>query len=361
MNISTQRMKRCHQGFSIVEVMVAITISVILLAGVVEIFASSKTTYRVQENLSRVQENGRFALDFLTRELRMAGYTGCSSFGPVTNTLKDQTSVLYNFNAGVEGFDNIATTTPTYLSAVGIDPKDGSDVIVVRRLVDNPVRIKKNNNGAQVFTEVTGTVAGACSNGTDKVSGICEGDILMVSDCQKARIFQAGNIQTVDSETQLNLTHPSSGTPGNDPSSWGGASLPPEARFGTDAEIVKIGFFVYYIKDLGDGTSALYVYDGSRHVELVGGIEDMQVKYGVDTDDDRTVDAYRDAGDVTDWDKVLSTRVHLLLVTQDNNMAPDPQGYTFFGTTRAAGDLPADDKHVRREFATTVALRNRAS
>jgi type IV pilus assembly protein PilW len=361
MNTNTQQVKRRQRGMSIVEVMVAMTISVILLAGVVEIFASSKLTYRVQDNLSRLQENGRFALTLLNRELRMAGYTGCTSFGPVTNTLKNPTSVLYNFEIGIEGFDNVAATTPTYLSSVGIDPKDGSDVIVVRRLTDDPVRVSKNNNGAQVFTEVSGIITSGCADGTDKVSNICEGDILMVSDCQKSRIFQAGNLTTAAGDTELNITHPSSGTPGNDPASWGGASLPPEAQFGPDAELVKIGLFAYYIKDLGDGTSALYVYDGNQHLELAGGIQDMQVRYGVDTDEDRRVDNYRDAGAVTDWEQVLSAQVHLLLVTQDNNMAPSPQGYTFFGTTTPATSLPADDKHLRREFATTVALRNRAS
>ncbi len=349
-------MQRHQTGFSLIEMMVAMTISAILLAGVVEIFASSKTTYRIQENLSRVQENGRFALDFLTREMRMAGYTGCSSFGPVTNTLNDQGNVLYNFNAGIEGFNDIGATAPAYLSAVGVSPKEGSDVVVVRRLVDNPVRITQNNNGSQVFTEVTSNVVGGCADGTNKISDICEGDILMVSDCKKSRIFQAANLQITGGPSEMNMTHPASGTPGNALASWGGASLPPEAIFGNDAEIFKLGMFVYYIKDSGDGTAALNVYDGSVHSELVGGIEDMQIKYGEDIDADRTIDAYRDAHEVTNWDEVLSVRLHLLLVTQDNNMAPAPQTHTFFGA-----DKTAPDKRLRREFTTTVALRNRAS
>jgi len=49
------------------------------MAGVIQIFLSAKQAYRLQENLSRLQENGRFAMDFITKDVRMAGYAGCSS------------------------------------------------------------------------------------------------------------------------------------------------------------------------------------------------------------------------------------------------------------------------------------------
>jgi type IV pilus assembly protein PilW len=63
-----------QQGFSMVEILVALTISLLLLGGVLQIFVSSKQAYRVQENLSRVQENGRFSVDYLGRYIRLAGY-----------------------------------------------------------------------------------------------------------------------------------------------------------------------------------------------------------------------------------------------------------------------------------------------
>jgi len=46
------------------------------MAGVIQIFLSAKQAYRLQENLSRLQENGRFAMDFITKDVRMAGYAG---------------------------------------------------------------------------------------------------------------------------------------------------------------------------------------------------------------------------------------------------------------------------------------------
>ena len=74
-----------QRGLSLVEIMIAVTISVVLLAGVGKIFVSSKQTYRVQDALSRVQENGRFAADFLSRGIRMAGYSGCNNISDPVN------------------------------------------------------------------------------------------------------------------------------------------------------------------------------------------------------------------------------------------------------------------------------------
>lgn len=54
-----------QRGLTLMEVMVAITISLILLAGVMQIFLGSRQTYRMQDGLARLQENGRFAMDFI--------------------------------------------------------------------------------------------------------------------------------------------------------------------------------------------------------------------------------------------------------------------------------------------------------
>jgi type IV pilus assembly protein PilW len=72
-----QRMhKKAHtrcRGFSLVELMVALVITLILLAGIGQIFLSSKKSYTLQDSLSRMQENGRYAMDTLSQDLRRAG------------------------------------------------------------------------------------------------------------------------------------------------------------------------------------------------------------------------------------------------------------------------------------------------
>lgn len=63
-----------QRGFSLVELMVALVVSLLLLAGVIQVYLSSKQAYRVQDNIARIQENGRLAIAFVSRYLRLAGY-----------------------------------------------------------------------------------------------------------------------------------------------------------------------------------------------------------------------------------------------------------------------------------------------
>ena len=70
---------RHQRGLTLVELMIAMLLGLFLLGGLLQIFISSKQTYRMQEGLSRLQENGRFAIDFMARDIRLAGYKGCSS------------------------------------------------------------------------------------------------------------------------------------------------------------------------------------------------------------------------------------------------------------------------------------------
>lgn len=72
--------RHTHQsGMTLIEIMIALLISAFLIAGVIQLFLNSKQTYRMQENLSRLQENGRFAVEFIARDVRMAGYRTCLS------------------------------------------------------------------------------------------------------------------------------------------------------------------------------------------------------------------------------------------------------------------------------------------
>ncbi len=63
-----------QHGLTLVELLVAMTVGLLLTAGVLTVFVNSSQTYRVQDNLSHLQENGRFALILLGNALRMAGY-----------------------------------------------------------------------------------------------------------------------------------------------------------------------------------------------------------------------------------------------------------------------------------------------
>jgi len=62
-----------QRGLTLVEIMVALVISLFLLAGLLQMFIGTRQSARVQENLSRVQENGRYAIDFIGRIIRLTG------------------------------------------------------------------------------------------------------------------------------------------------------------------------------------------------------------------------------------------------------------------------------------------------
>ncbi len=66
--------KNRQKGLTLVEIMVALVISLFLLAGLLQLFISTRQSSRIQENLSRVQENGRFAIEYVSRVVRLAGY-----------------------------------------------------------------------------------------------------------------------------------------------------------------------------------------------------------------------------------------------------------------------------------------------
>ena len=93
-----------QKGFSLIELMVSITIGLILLAGVLSIFFSSRVTFSTNERTARLQENGRVALDLVTHDIRSAGYQGCARGVPVNNTLVGPTSATCNYIFPVQGY-----------------------------------------------------------------------------------------------------------------------------------------------------------------------------------------------------------------------------------------------------------------
>ncbi|WP_460805703.1 PilW family protein [Microbulbifer agarilyticus] len=353
----TQRTMYGQKGISLVELMISITIGLILMTGVVQLFLSSRATFSTQQALARVQESGRLAMEFLAEDIRMAGYMGCMSRNlNVTNTLNNSSDLAYNFEIGIEGLNNVGATPPAGYPS---DIVAGTDVLVVRGANGNGVDITQNNNGAQLFAEDTGVTA-SCG-GLDSYSGLCEQDILVATDCSKARVFQVINL--TESGGKINVVHSNGGggsvVPGNAISSWGGNSNP-EETFGDDAEIIKMNTSVYYIaNNAASGQPSLWQQtNGGLPLELLEGVEDMQLTYGRDTSGNSIPDTYVDASALTTsaaWEDISSVRVQLLIQSTEDNLLPEEQPYTFNGTTNAA----PGDRRLRQVFINTVGIRSR--
>lgn len=77
-------MLRRLRGFSLIELMVAMALGMILTLAIGQVFMSSRYTNTSTDESARMQENARFALQLLERELRMAGYLKNGSTGTYT-------------------------------------------------------------------------------------------------------------------------------------------------------------------------------------------------------------------------------------------------------------------------------------
>lgn len=243
-NTTCQRLRQ--QGFSLIEIMIAITISLILMAGIGQIFLGSKTSYNLQDGMGRLQENARFALDILNHSIGMTAFSGTLS--PLSDAI-DSTESKENETANTDlGFTAADHTA--------------SDIIEVR------------------YTSAT--------------------------DC---------------------LGNASGGTA--------------QDRF--------------YI----DGSNLMCLGNGSATAGVIAeGVENMQILYGEDTDNDTVANVYADADNVTDWNAIVSVRVALLVSTVQTvgNGTTDTKTHVLLNTPPIG---PLGDHVIRRVFTRTIILRNK--
>lgn len=344
-----------HEGFSLVELMVAMALSLILLAGVLAIFASSRTTYETTDRLSRIQESGRFALDSIVRDLRSAGYLGCSRRSDFVSALAAIAGVpaadtlLWNFGVPVEGFDaqgGVWGPAPdravAFATLVASGAVPSGDALVMRGPLGEfePVRVISPMN--DTIDPVTVAAAPALLEADD---------VVMISDCEARAIFQiTSNVGGVLEHTDA---PPPAGTPGN-------ATDDLQAAFSAAAELVPLQSVVYYLGPNETGTAGAgtslwrRISGGGAPEELVEGVESFQVQYGQEVGANLE---YRRADQVTNWGNVATVRI-ALLVRSMSEYGTDV-GLPAYDVLDEVVANPGD-RHMRQVFTTTVNLRNRA-
>ncbi len=346
---------RGQSGLTLVELLVALVMGLVLMAGVAAVFVANKTTYRVQDALARLQENGRFATTILGRDIRGSGYFGCGTQRTRTkNTLNDPTAFLWSFGNAVEGYDaqgsgwknQAVTVTPaTLFMATGYTlspaPVAGSDILAVRTMGGCGDRVTAHNQPSADLK----LTAKAC---------LQDGDIVMVTDCTDAAIFQVTNV-TTGSDKKSNVVH-NAGTakypPGNATKDLG--------KKWTGGDIVQTSMNIYYVGDTGRGVRALYrIYNGRTPEELVEGVENMQLWFGEGAGSDLVAQNYRRADQVANWADVRSVEIHLLMQSADAATLETAQTYRFIDNNRVDTDTTATDKRLRQEFASTITVRNK--
>lgn len=371
---------RTMAGLSLIELLIAMVLGLTLAAGVIQIYVGSTTTERDQEARLRMQENGRFALNFLANEMRMAGYLGCfgSMEGLTANdNLNHPANSTMQPGYGIQGWEaagtapgdiansvlNVATIASNNAEWTGSD-FPGFNIPVVQAVPNSDIlRLWGGIGEPAIVTAITNAGADPVLTTTTN-AGIQDNDFLIVSDCEQVDFAQACDV--VNAGVVTTVTLDTTCPMGN----IGAAFLSSVAP----AEVMRLQGSLFYVgKRDNDATNPPTLFRASLDTngtidtpeELVEGVESMQLLYGVNVDQDirATVDAWVTADNVFDWDEVIAVRINLLMQSIEDGTVPEPQAYTFNGVNYngvgANGSLPADER-VRRIFQTTISLRNRA-
>ena len=131
--------KRRNAGMSLVELMVWAVLSMLVIAIIGFIYLNGKQIARVNDSVSRMQENGRFAMYLIERDLRMAAFRGCNSASVTPLNLLASGAYPYQYANGVSGYygggGTWAPALDASISALSPAPKSGTDVVTVR-LID---------------------------------------------------------------------------------------------------------------------------------------------------------------------------------------------------------------------------------
>jgi len=317
-------MRSSDSGFSLIELMVAMTIGMFLLSGLTVIFLSSSDVSREMQKTSQQIENGRYAIDVLSQDLRLAGFYGhlhdlsaitmpaavppdpCESAN-TAELLKDLRIPVQGYRGAIDATTAASDTAPDIsatscgglLTAANL--KKGSDVLVVRRADTNALAPTENPTDNVLYLQATAI---------------------------------AGDIQVGNSGSAV----------GTDKNATGAASVlylgfPPVSP--PAAPIRKLHVSVYFVAPCSVGSAASGACTGAagedtiptlkrleldtvgnmKIVPLVEGIEYFKIEYGVDTlpsvvsvatgsIGDGAVDSYSQAP--ADWTTVVSAKLYLL-------------------------------------------------
>lgn len=336
-------------GFTLIEFMIAITLSLLVLAALTAAFVANSRSRAEIEKANEQMESGRFALQILTDDLETAGFL--SHFNPRNApTLPVPASIpnpcaasVADLNATmlmhIQGFDDLPSTLEddgigdesndldecTFLA----DFKAGTDIVVVRRTAT-----------CEAGTANCALVAGA----PYFQASLCSAQLDPLTPTEHFRLLVApsGNLNRLSRTCNANaalrqyLTHIYF-IANNDQA---GDGIPTLKR----AELVA-----------ATGVPA----DDFTVVPLARGIEDFQIEYGVDDvgADGAPDDFVSDPGSVTAWRDVMTVRLHVLARnTEPTRDYLDTKEYTL------AQNAPVkfNDAFKRHVYQTTVRLNNPA-
>lgn len=348
---------RYSHGFSLVELMVSITIGLFLILGLSTLLVNSSHTRTELEKASRQIENGRYATQLLRDAITHAGYYGeyscqsdstsptlCTPTSPPTplTALPDPcltTLAGLSHTRGlplpIQGYDSSSLTTAVPTCVGSANYRAGTDILVIRRANTNITATASIVNGKiYIQANPVGYAIANRSGGTWSYVGTSVGS------------------------DDLNVT--------------GAVALPLTKKDGTSADVRNYVVQIYFISPCsipaGGGSSCTGASDDngkpiptlkmveistdgtnpvmSAPVPLVEGIDNLQLDFGIDTDSDGAPNSFSTcststACSITDWSNMVAIRVNLLARNTEQTVGySDTKQYDLglAGLTTAAND-----------------------
>ena len=397
MNLKNKKYKHNQQGFSIVELMIAVFIGIIILTGLVQVFDTSSRMNRTQNGLARIQENGRYSVSLMKQTIEQTGYQYCMgesndpslSENQPTKFAWDIRSLPFVPGVSVGPFDpslllhghecDDSTCTPS-LTSLGSDASNvvpdlgeadgqriaGTDVITFRYI---------SGAGREVESVTAGVINLTDWENNNPPNPIVQSGQLLFVNCNDSSPV----LTTKTAETAGTMTYDT--TEGSLQSSNLAKAFDMQRDFSTTT---------YYVaNNVVDGRDIPTLYNNVNGVTnaVIQGVDAFDILYevmdnggGVTFLDASGVQSFPAANcwpaikNIDDtsipnaagcgWRSVVSVEIHLLLNSVYNSTNNDneqfrysPYGDGFYNQT----DLPSDINHYgmhRKEFSTIISLKN---
>ena len=336
-------------GLSLIELMISITLGLVLMTGVVQIFLSSKESFSSQQGISRVQETGRLAIEFMTKDIRHIGTTGCSrenAADPMqllnANMVISAGTLHTSFNESLRGYNTVADL-PGAAIALGMGTVNPNEnILVIRAAQEIGLGIAQPTTPNNILVEPNGAaIINNC------IAGMCVGEAAVVSDCYNGTVIRIAALNA--NGARININHADA---------WG-IKEPFNYKSGFVSPISTVVYFIADSPGLPAGRTSLFKRVSTNPPEeVLEGVERMSITYALG------LGAYQDATAITAlgrWADVTSVRLELVVRSTENFVVSEAAPYTFRGVQVVPNVTPTGDRdrYLRQVFSTTIAIRSR--
>jgi len=386
---------RCHAGFTLVELMVAVAIGLFLLTIIVGIYVTGVRNFTSTNAVTGLDENARAIFDLIGTNVRQSGFNGCGRLtdGGIING-DTRTTILVRDPTNI----NANPVNPTLWWTDTTAPVQGATLASADSRFPNshPANLLPAGSKTDVLMlvgvdsqNVASVVANPANpNITTGAHKFTPGQMLLASSCQLNSFFVAsagtGGSQithTMADNCDTNLAGACA---------TGGPAVAVNAVLPDGALILPVVATAYYVapsSTAGKGNSLwsctisaaapppLACTSGNAATELVNGVENMALSFGLDTSTDSlmgaadptrslglvnpigSADTWANPDNVTNWSRVVAVRVTLLLATMPdvNSVTTGNNAYTFNGSA----SVTPTDRRVYRQYTATFSVRNR--